>query len=68
MRWMHCLHHSHLLNDKLGLFRIFGFPWLHHNTSLTDVTMGTKLVFFAVGKEGHIDSDVTVETRAISLL
>jgi hypothetical protein len=29
IRWMHYLHHLALLNSRLGLFSIVGFPWLH---------------------------------------
>jgi hypothetical protein len=30
LRWMHYLHHSAMLNNRLGLFRFLGFPRLHH--------------------------------------
>jgi hypothetical protein len=36
------LHHSALLKNWIGLFRIVGFPRLHHIQSLADVTMETK--------------------------
>jgi hypothetical protein len=31
-----------LLSSQLGLFSIFWFPWVHHMSSLADVTMVTK--------------------------
>jgi hypothetical protein len=40
--WMHYPHHLASLNNGLGLFSIVGFPWLHHTSSLADVTMEIK--------------------------
>jgi hypothetical protein len=31
------MHHSALLNNRLRLIGIVGFPWLHHVPSLADV-------------------------------
>jgi hypothetical protein len=50
VRWMQSLYHSALLNSGLGLFSIVGFAWLHHKTSLADVTMGTTACTLLKGK------------------
>jgi hypothetical protein len=66
VKWMHCLHHSALLDNELGLFGIAGFPWLHHMPSLSDVAMETKAC--TVWQKRHIGTDVTTATRACSLV
>jgi hypothetical protein len=40
--WIHYLPYSALLNNRLGLFSIVGFPWVHHIPPLTNVTMDTN--------------------------
>jgi hypothetical protein len=59
--------HSALLNSGLGLFSIVGFPWLHHLPSLVGLTVVTKSYILLYGKL-HKGCDVTLETRASSLL
>jgi hypothetical protein len=66
VRQIHYLHHAALLNSGLGLFSIVEFPSLHRVPSLADVTMKAKAC--AVGQKRHTVSDVTMETRASSLL
>jgi hypothetical protein len=41
--WIHYLHHSALLSNGLGLFSVFGFPWLHHTPYLANITMEIKV-------------------------
>jgi hypothetical protein len=44
------------------------YCWVHHITSLAGVKNCNQVMYFTVGQKRHKGSDVTIETRASSLL
>jgi hypothetical protein len=55
VRWKHYLHNSALLNNRLGLFSIFGFLWLLHIQCLADVNHGNQGMYLTL-RQKDIDA------------